>query len=310
VPGSGRGTTSLTRLRVRTPDRHAAAPSAARRRPTAQPDAVRTSSRTRCPRGSPVASRAAAEPPQRHATDAATAIAQRSAFDAPSVSADACLAGSGTQDHSHDTASLLENSAMLSALMRGGGLINLVGGLIGGRAQAANGDRQGMGSSIGSLIGLGLGTCFGGVGARIGSGIGGLIGRFFDKQASSKHIAQARLLAVGQSVASDERMRLHASNGDIARLIDHLKMYREQELLSAGVRGHDIDGLYRNLREYDRQLDDFASIVCSLAQSQQVSGPESGSAAGFVARSASRLDDPPIRFGNDPSHSRASAQGQ
>jgi hypothetical protein len=156
---------------------------------------------------------------------------------------------------------------MLSGLIGGGGadLTKLVGGLLGGRAQAATGDRQGKFSSIGNLVGQGLGACFGGpVGACIGSGIGGLIGGFFDKQANNKHVAQDKLLVVGHNVVNDERMRLHTSNGDIARLIDHMKLYREQELLAAGVRGPDIEELYSNLRDHDRALDDFAKIVCSM----------------------------------------------
>lgn len=147
---------------------------------------------------------------------------------------------------------------MLSGLIGGGGagLNKLVGGLLG--------NRQGKLSSIGNLVGQGLGACFGGpVGACIGSGIGGLIGGFFDKQAKNKHVAQDKLLVVGHNVVNDERMRLHTSN--IARLIDHMKLYREQELLAAGVRGPDIEELYRNLRDHDRALDDFAKIVCSMA---------------------------------------------
>lgn len=191
---------------------------------------------------------------------------------------------------------------MLSGLIGGGGadLTKLVGGLLSGRAQAATGDRQGKFSSIGNLVGRGLGACFGGpVGACIGSGIGGLIGGFFDKQAKNKHVAQDKLLVVGHNVVNDERMRLHASNNDIARLIDHMKLYREQELLAAGVRGPDIDELYRNLLDHDRALDDFANIVCSVALSCQGAAKGSGGATGFDGSSAARPEEPPIRFGGE-----------
>lgn len=160
---------------------------------------------------------------------------------------------------------------MLQGLMGGGGCggggwTNLLGGLMGGSGstESAGGQQQGKYSKIGSLVGFGVGACFGGVGAPIGSMIGGAIGCFFDEQEAKKNVDKDKLREAGTNVACDDRLRAYASNGDIDRVITHLQMSREQELLNAGVRREDIDALYSNLREYGQGLHDYADCVCSM----------------------------------------------